>query len=549
MITVWCSELDQTTKFNPHALEGAYARLSRDLPVRLLLGSPVVMIHAPEGIRKSSSIMRLIHLSTVRGKKGQPSMFACSSYKNAREKAREFNFPDHTNPNDPRRDGYVGIYWPSSARLYREIASGLGLEELTHSDADEAGLKSRWALIERDQPAAMEEMRRWHRETMAEIGGRNVVLFTAHEVAFRWRDNSMTRQLFDGGFFAPTFDHAAAHAGSRLNWLVVDEISYPMFVDVLSSRQMEWLTALWDQSPKIWSARPSERQREHFATHIATMGGDANMDFFRAQRALYDGLDAFEPVTVRDSLEYPPRGEADKVDRNGNPTPTPYACNGEVHYLRSRDRWRDGDHRVAETVIMTTTEAVPAAVVRHVMEKPKFESVEPEAADTDFVYYCPNLRLGRDEVDVFASRKIVADKIPELAAPYLSGPNTHVISNGLREKANATSHFEARGANHLADKDIMQIVTMYPPEQYTELRVIGTWLGRDDIVRLSHIDQINQSCGRNRGPRSHGKDHLIKINLTLFRLLNACPSAMKELRYAFRTTVDGNQRANAKKRQ
>ncbi|WP_159983713.1 MULTISPECIES: hypothetical protein [unclassified Novosphingobium] len=553
MITVWCSELDQTSEFDAGALEAAYARLDRDLPPRLLFGAPSVLIHAPEGIRKSSSVMRMIHLSTVRGERGRPSMFACSSYRNAREKAREFNFPDHANPGNHRQDGFIGIYWPSSAQLYRDTADELRMPRLQHADADEAGFNNLWALVAQDQPAVMESMRQWHAATVTEMAGKNVVLFTAHEVAFRWRDNSMTRRLLARDAFEPSFDRAAAHASSRLNWLIVDEIAYPMFVDTFSGHQMEWLRKLRDHSPKIWSGRASERQREHFANHIGAMGSDAGLDIFQVQRAMQRGLDTFLPITVHDSTEYPPRGEADDGDNGGKSRSKPYACEGETYFVRARDWWRDGDFRVAETVIMTTTEIVPAMVAREVMTAASGEcSAQTHEADPydtapGLLDYRPNFRLGRDFVEVYASGKVLAKKAEELTSDYHGDPDIHIISNKLGEIKNATSHHEARGANELAGKDIVQIVTMFPPSQYKELRALGSWIGRDDMVRLAHIDQINQACGRNRGPRNRGKRHLIKINLTLFRLLNACPSAMKELRYAFRTTVDAGQKSNKNK--
>lgn len=546
MISIWCSQLEQTMDFDPEALEAAYARLNADLPRNLMIGDQV-LIHAPEGIRKSSSIMRLIHLSTVRGRRGRPSMFACSSYENAQDKADEFNFPDRGNPRARRQDGFVGIYWPSATQLYRDTADLLGVPRLSHEDADKAGLSNFWALVERDQPRIIEEMRRWHHDVMQEISDQNAVLFTHYEVAFRWRDNSMTRQLFAPDFYGSDFDRTAAHAASQLNWLIVDEISYPMFFDLFSAREMAWLKGLRDCAPKIWSGQPSQRQREHYADHVKAAEGNVPVNFFAAQRALHAGLDTFQSIKVIDNHEYPPMEDADKLDRNGQPVPQPYECNGEIYHIRERDWWLDRGHPIASTVIMTTTEVIPALVARKVMEAAPDDADAPDGSGQIFAYYAPNFRLGRDIVDVFASGKIVADKIPQIIAEYQRQPGTHIVSNKLRGVENATSHFEARGANDLTDKDIVQVVTMFPPAQYKQLRAIGTWLDCDHAVRLAHIDQINQSCGRNRGPRNRGFGHKILFNLRLFRLLNKCPPAMAALRYGFRTTVDANQRSNAKK--
>ncbi|AXB77211.1 hypothetical protein TQ38_012500 [Novosphingobium sp. P6W] len=412
-------------------------------------------------------------------------------------------------------------------------------------------MKNLWALIERDQPAILEKMGVWHTERMTEMADMNVVLFTSHEVAFRWRDHSLTRWLLSPHALASDFDRAAAHESTRLNWLVVDEIAYPMFVDLFSSQQMDWLKKLRDGSPKVWSGRSSARQRDQFAKHVEAMSGTAGLDIFQVQRAMRAGLDSFQPIQVRDNPqpEYPLRGEADEVYPSGKPKPQPYACDGETYYVRSRDWWHDGKHRVAQTLLMTTTETVPANVVREVMKRATSGinhggGERPDEATLELVDYRPNFRLGRDPVDVYVSGEVRANTIDQQTAEYQNQPHVHIISNKLSDVDNATNHHSARGINDLTHKNIVQIVTMFPPVQYKELRALGSWLGRDDLVRLSHIDQINQSCGRNRGPRNQGKRHLLKINLKLFRLLNACPSAMKELRYAFRTTVDANQIGN-----
>lgn len=75
-------------------------------------------------------------------------------------------------------------------------------------------------MVEQVQPEVIREMRRWHRATMDELGDRNPVLFTHYEVAFRWRDNGVTRQLFAPDYFDADFDRGAAHEGIRLSSVI-----------------------------------------------------------------------------------------------------------------------------------------------------------------------------------------------------------------------------------------------------------------------------------------------------------------------------------------
>ena len=63
---------------------------------------------------------------------------------------------------------------------------------------------------------------------------------------------------------------------------------------------------------------------------------------------------------------------------------------------------------------------------------------------------------------------------------------------------------KAKGANHLADRDIYIIVTHLNPDHYAELNVVGQWLEIPDVIELYYRDQISQAVGRNGGFRDTG---------------------------------------------
>jgi hypothetical protein len=63
-------------------------------------------------------------------------------------------------------------------------------------------------------------------------------------------------------------------------------------------------------------------------------------------------------------------------------------------------------------------------------------------------------------------------------------------------------------------------MTMMAPEQYAEHQALNAWTGRVDLARIAHIDQFNQTAGRNLGFRKSGNvSHQLLINRRLFDCL------------------------------
>ena len=62
----------------------------------------------------------------------------------------------------------------------------------------------------------------------------------------------------------------------------------------------------------------------------------------------------------------------------------------------------------------------------------------------------------------------------------------------------------ARGSNEFIGQDLAQTMTFLTPGEVERLEALNAWTGRSDLIRLRHIDQFNQSCGRNLGFRRRG---------------------------------------------
>ena len=104
-------------------------------------------------------------------------------------------------------------------------------------------------------------------------------------------------------------------------------------------------------------------------------------------------------------------------------------------------------------------------------------------------------------IDKRASGRRAADLAREITE---ANPNAVVICNGVKDNDRVLTFQKAKGANHLADRDIYIIVTHLNPEHYAQLNVVGQWLEIPDVIELYYHDQISQAVGRNRGFRDTG---------------------------------------------
>ena len=117
-------------------------------------------------------------------------------------------------------------------------------------------------------------------------------------------------------------------------------------------------------------------------------------------------------------------------------------------------------------------------------------------------------------IDKRASGRRAADLAREITE---ANPDAVVICNGVKGDDRVLTFQKAKGANHLADRDIYIIVTHLNPDHYAELNAVGQWLGIPDVIELYYRDQISQAVGRNRGFRDteNGRKTVVIASSTL----------------------------------
>jgi hypothetical protein len=109
------------------------------------------------------------------------------------------------------------------------------------------------------------------------------------------------------------------------------------------------------------------------------------------------------------------------------------------------------------------------------------------------------------------------------------------------------THAGARGSNDLIGRDILQTMTWMTPFEYEQLQALNAWTGRNDLVGLRHIDEFNQTAGRNLGFRRKGDArHTLLVNLRLLDvLLDHHAGVLGRARYGLCLHMDSDQRYEA----
>ena len=105
----------------------------------------------------------------------------------------------------------------------------------------------------------------------------------------------------------------------------------------------------------------------------------------------------------------------------------------------------------------------------------------------------------------------------------------------------------ARGSNAFIGCDLAQTMTFLTPDEYERLEALNGWTGRSDLIRLRHLDQFNQSAGRNLGFRRRGDvRHDLLINPRLLGLLMG--DVLGRSRYDLRLHLSRDRRYDIKVR-
>lgn len=490
-------------------VEDKFAELAVDKPsatramADILLGSitgniglsETRLLCAPEGISKTRSLMQAAP-TLIRQFRGNDLpgwlMFAFPSYEGAKAKADEFAVMHAAD-----MQGMVPVLLPSFDKMYRDLCGEGGY--LSHERAVQSGYASRWDMIRTEQPEIAQKITSSYAALRATMVSGAPVIFTVHDVAQSWGKDTQVRLMLSADDIQCPAQRLAAREATRLGLLVHDEVEFKDMLEAVPSEQVEEIRELAKRLG--WTTRTASQER--WRTFRAS--GCKTFKFEDVCRIAAVPEADWEQVTTSENFEYG-RCLKDFQDIYA-------AANFRRWHIRRKNWAKSAAHKTA----VLTTEFVPLILAEHIGEW------QTTCLDTPrLVADVTSVRPDRTLTTRNAARHVLAAR-SDHSAPLFA------IGNKLGHLADAETHLSAKGSNAYIGKDVVQTLTMMPPEQYAVFQALNAWTGRNDLARIAHIDQFNQTAGRNLGFRKSGAPlHRVLIHRRLF---DSLPPVMSYARY------------------
>lgn len=483
------------------------------------------LISAPEGISKTRSLIEHCRYVMAPAKrstdcvKAPVIMFAFASYEAAEEKMAEFAKYEEDNRNNSF--GLVPVLIKSFSRLYDEWAKETQSKVITTAYAEARNYKTVSAAIQAEQPQAIQYMRAYYEmERHAVNDGANAirraypVFFTVHAVAHNWQLSSRTRLMFSKAWWGGNL--SLAREETRISLLVHDEVSPSDLVFAMPMPVIDYVKAMVAQYG--WNTKGDDTLNYAAFTNYTRdntppMVSGSSLQFQEANRIANTVFTGKAVIQHSGEYQTKPEHDADK----------------DIYLARVGNEWgyRALDWPQHQRTILLTTESVSTAVARWC------GNIDVVELDTP--------RLKRDPVKTHptsVSAQTIAERIEEFWQDY---GNIRTVSNKVSHLDNTKTHHAAKGSNAYMGTMMLSTALMMSPDQWEQYEFYNALTGRDNLVRLRHIDDFSQTAGRNLGFRFRkGAEHHLIISRRLYTALQGEP--LEVARYEMIEQMNAKQR-------
>jgi hypothetical protein len=319
------------------------------------------------------------------------------------------------------------------------------------------------------------------------------MIFTTKATVRTWYTSRLTRTIFH-----PRFELGLTHAQESrlaadfgLGIVAFDEFELDEFLHVWPELYYELIESQQEEHPDWTSLAFTQRLGVYSNIRFDPSVPRPSFEQFDADMRV--PLSSLERVLVNfDAIPYGGDNSESGLYRCQNGKPF-YL--GVQHWLASMTGRRN----------FLTTERLMTEVVRAAYRKQAMSGHDKRKARLACARIDPPSELFPISVPVCIDKRASGRRAADLAREITeANPNAVVICNGVKDCDRALTFQKAKGANHLADRDIYIIVTHLNPDHYAELNVVGQWLEIPDVIELYYRDQISQAVGRNRGFRDTG---------------------------------------------
>ena len=455
------------------------------------------------------------------------AMVATNDYKMAHEKCEQFNLLM-----EAHGEGLRGIVVPSFSQEYKTVA---GDDVITRYDAAIMGYESHLACIRDEQPEVWEELRNRHTALYKTVHGYGVVWFSAHETLQRWNSEGITSIYWHKKFFdTEGYDWWKLKKSTRLHFAIHDEINTEDLLYTDKAGMVEWFFGLKKEC-KTWKSSKMllNEMYKQYLKHCDSYPVPEGMSFEYALELREKAYAKKNLIRIKENEVY------EKTTTNSSDSYTPIYSrkHGNTWYAHKRE-WYVG---LADRVVILTTEELPVAML-----SAWNDGLSDDRLDKALVVhlFMPNLPM--DVVDTYIMKGCTTDSAGGIVERMREefGEGTRVITNRNVDIDNSVNHQRAKGSNQHAGRDLFQIQFYKSPDEYEVLQLINCAYDIDCAIRLSHVDSINQTAGRNLGFRGTGKLHGLVLGYRLWEYLSEVIT--ERARYDFRLVASVKQRKDAR---
>lgn len=344
----------------------------------------------------------------------------------------------------------------------------------TEVDADLADHHPKVAAWMEDEKAAM-----WDQLNAGDDKLRPV-FFTVHAVVKQWHAVGGTRLWMHPDYAQERQkdqpNMKALSSDMRVQWIIYDEVKME---DLLHRYPAGKVKLVRKMSKKFAKLSPSEQLQAYNTV------APEHMEFDEARKIGSLNFKEKHLKTVDTSREGYGVNNADDG---------PYlSINGNKYYVKFQDWWRKEEKT---RITFLTTEHRIVRAMENMPNGPLVLNFDrPELFDRD-----------ETTLNLILDNRANREKTDELVADIKTKhPNGAIITNMVDDKA-VTKHDTAKGSNSFnqggADT-VTAIYHMLSPNQYEQLLIENAVFDTKDMVKLFHLDQFNQTCGRTLGFRKN----------------------------------------------
>jgi hypothetical protein len=422
---------------------------------------------------------------------GAPQHFMCyaaRSKQQAIEKRREY---------DKRRSPFdcKTVALESFWSVYAEKCAEAATKPLEQYEFESRTANDVMRTIEVQQPEVyrlLEEYRRnfWN-DAQFDCG--TTMIFTTKATIRTWYTSRLTRTIFHPRFelgMSPEQEKRLAD-DFGLGIVAFDELELDEFLHIWTEPNYTLIESQQKAHPDWTSLAFTQR-----------LGVYANIRFDSSfPRPSFEQFDADMRVRLSSLEKVLVNFHAIPYGRDNSDSGIYRGQNGKPFYLGVQQwlAWMTGRRN------FLTTERLMTEVVRAAYRKQVMSGHDKRKARLVCARIDPPSELFPISVPVCIDKRASGRRAADLAREITeANSNAYVICNGVKDNDRVLTFQKAKGANHLADRDIYIIVTHLNPDHYAELNVVGQWLGIPDVIELHYRDQISQAVGRNRGFRDTG---------------------------------------------